>query len=132
MISFSQLNSIKRSRISLKNKLRCPALAKGPFRRCVVEKIFIRSPKKPNSAKRKVCKVVVRMTKRRTDSYIPGYGHNLQKFSQILLRGGRCKDVPGVRYHCVKGKLDFHFREKFVRTKRRSIYGIPKLKKEFY
>jgi len=132
MISFGQLNSKLRSRVNIKNKLKSPALIGGPYRRSVVEKVFIRTPKKPNSAKRKICKAVVRMTRRRVDSYIPGMGHNLQKFSQILLRGGRCKDVPGVRYHCVKGKLDFHFRERFVRTKRRSIYGIPKFKKSYF
>jgi small subunit ribosomal protein S12 len=131
MISNGQLNSKTRSRINIPNKLRCPALIGGPYRKSVVEKIFIRNPKKPNSAKRKVCKAVVRMTKRRVDTYIPGIGHSLQKFSQILIRGGRCQDVPGVRYTAVKGIEDFRYKENFERMRRRSIYGIPKMKRNF-
>lgn len=132
MISLNQLNSNNRCRWNIPNKWRCPALVGGPFRRSTVEKVFIRTPKKPNSAKRKVCKAVVKLTKRRVDSYLPGIGHFLQKFSQVIIRGGRCQDVPGVRYTCVRGKLDFTSREGFIRKKRRSIYAIKKIKPQFF
>jgi len=131
MVSINQLNSKIKNRYCFSKKLRCPALIGGPFRRGTVERVFIRNPKKPNSAKRKVCKVIIKLTKRRVDSYIPGIGHSLQKFSQVIVRGGRCQDVPGVRYTCVKGLLDFSYREGFIRANRRSLYGIPKIKKQF-
>lgn len=132
MVTISQLNLKKKKRNRISQKLRCPALIGGPFRRGTIERVFIRNPKKPNSAKRKVCKVIIKMTKRRVDSYIPGIGHSLQKFSQVLIKGGRCQDVPGVRYTCVKGLLDFSYREGFIRTNRRSLYGIPRTKKQFF
>lgn len=86
------------------------------------------SPKKPNSAKRKVAKIRLRTIKRTIIAAIPGQGHNLQKFSTVLIRGGRTRDIPGVRYKLIKGKYDFSFEERIERTKSRSKYGLKKNK----
>ena len=86
------------------------------------------SPKKPNSAKRKVAKVKL-STGRHVIAAIPGQGHNLQKYSVVMVRGGRARDIPGVRYKLIKGRYDFSLFERIKRTKRRSKYGIPKEKK---
>jgi small subunit ribosomal protein S12 len=86
------------------------------------------SPKKPNSAKRKVAKVKL-STGKHVIAAIPGQGHNLQKYSVVMVRGGRARDIPGVRYKLIKGKYDFSLFERIKRTKRRSKYGLPKTKK---
>lgn len=86
------------------------------------------SPKKPNSAKRKVAKVKL-STGKHIIAAIPGQGHNLQKYSVVMVRGGRARDIPGVRYKLIKGRYDFSLFERIKRTKRRSKYGIPKTKK---
>lgn len=86
------------------------------------------SPKKPNSAKRKVAKVKL-STGKHIIAAIPGQGHNLQKYSVVMVRGGRARDIPGVRYKLIKGQYDFSLFERIKRTKRRSKYGIPKTKK---
>lgn len=83
------------------------------------------SPKKPNSAKRKVAKVRL-STGRHILAAIPGQGHNLQKFSVVLVRGGRARDIPGVRYKLIKGKYDFSLYERIERKKSRSKYGYSK------
>lgn len=83
------------------------------------------SPKKPNSAKRKVAKVKL-STGKHIIAAIPGQGHNLQKYSVVMVRGGRARDIPGVRYKLIKGRYDFSLFERIKRTKRRSKYGIPK------
>jgi small subunit ribosomal protein S12 len=85
------------------------------------------SPKKPNSAKRKVAKVKL-SSGRHVIAAIPGQGHNLQRFSVVLVRGGRARDIPGVRYKLIKGKYDFSIDEREFRFKRRSKYGLSKLK----
>ena len=85
------------------------------------------SPKKPNSAKRKVAKVKL-STGKHIIAAIPGQGHNLQKYSVVMVRGGRARDIPGVRYKLIKGRYDFSLFEKIKRTKRRSKYGLPKTK----
>lgn len=85
------------------------------------------SPKKPNSAKRKVAKVKL-STGRHIIAAIPGQGHNLQKYSVVMVRGGRARDIPGVRYKLIKGRYDFSLFERIKRTKRRSKYGLPKTK----
>ncbi|EPS73337.1 hypothetical protein M569_01422, partial [Genlisea aurea] len=85
------------------------------------------SPKKPNSAKRKVAKIKLSSGKH-IIAVIPGQGHNLQKYSVVMVRGGRARDIPGVRYKLIKGKYDFSLFEKIKRTKRRSKYGLPKTK----
>lgn len=86
------------------------------------------SPKKPNSAKRKVAKIKL-STGKHIIAAIPGQGHNLQKYSVVMVRGGRARDIPGVRYKLIKGRYDFSLFERIKRTKRRSKYGIPKTKK---
>lgn len=86
------------------------------------------SPKKPNSAKRKVAKVKL-STGKHVIAAIPGQGHNLQKYSVVMVRGGRARDIPGVRYKLIKGRYDFSLFERIRRTKRRSKYGLPKTKK---
>lgn len=86
------------------------------------------SPKKPNSARRKVAKVRLIATSKSVIAGIPGQGHNLQKYSIVMVRGGRSKDLPGVRYKLVKGKYDFTINENIIRRNGRSKYGIPKTK----
>jgi len=86
------------------------------------------SPKKPNSAKRKVAKIRLRNSKRHIIAAIPGQGHNLQKYSVVLIRGGRTRDIPGVRYKLIKGKYDFSVEERIQRTAARSKYGLKKKK----
>lgn len=82
------------------------------------------SPKKPNSAKRKVAKVKIISTGKSVLAVIPGQGHKLQKFSEVLVRGGRARDIPGVRYKLIKGKYDFSKDEDIIRFRRRSKYGL--------
>lgn len=102
-----------------------PALQRSPQRRGVCVRVYTTTPKKPNSALRKVARV--RLTNGiEVTSYIPGEGHNLQEHSVVLIRGGRVKDLPGVRYHIVRGTLDTVGVEK--RRQRRSKYGAKKPK----
>lgn len=96
-----------------------------PQRQGIVVKLRIVSPKKPNSAKRRVARVKLSNGYMVT-ARIVGKGHNLQPYSTVLVRGGRANDLPGVRYTLTKGALDFNWREDFTRIKRRSQYGIPK------
>ena len=100
------INQLVRSgRQKLKTKTASPALAKCPQKRGVCLRVHSVTPKKPNSALRKVARV--RLTNRmEVTSYIPGEGHNLQEHSVVMIRGGRVKDLPGVRYHIIRGKLD--------------------------
>ena len=109
-----------------KTKTKSPALAGCPQRRGVCTRVYTTTPKKPNSALRKVCKVKL-TSGYEVISYIGGEGHNLQEHSIGLVRGGRVKDLPGVRYHTVRGALDASGVEK--RRKRRSLYGAKKPKK---
>ncbi len=96
---------IKSERTVQKNQTKSPALASCPQRRGVCTRVYTTTPKKPNSALRKVAKV--RLSNGfEVISYIPGIGHNLQEHSVVLIRGGRVKDLPGVRYHIVRGVLD--------------------------
>jgi small subunit ribosomal protein S12 len=116
---------IKKGRQKVLNKSKAPALAGNPQRRGVCTRVYTTTPKKPNSALRKVCKV--RMTHGyEVTAYIPGEGHNLQEHSIVLVRGGRVKDLPGVRYHVVRGKYDAAGVED--RKKSRSLYGAKKPK----
>ena len=102
-----------------------PALEACPQRRGVCTRVYTTTPKKPNSALRKVCRV--RLTSGfEVTSYIPGEGHNLQEQAAILIRGGRVKDLPGVRYHTIRGKLDTQGVKD--RKQRRSKYGAKKPK----
>ena len=95
---------IRKGRSAKLWKTKSPALQSSPQRRGVCTRVYTTTPKKPNSALRKVCRV--RLTNGYETSYIPGVGHNLQEHSIVLIRGGRVKDLPGVRYHTVRGTLD--------------------------
>jgi small subunit ribosomal protein S12 len=109
---------------SLKNR---PVDSPSPFKRGVCLKVFTTTPKKPNSALRKVARV--RLTNgMEVTAYIPGEGHNLQEHSVVLVRGGRVKDLPGVRYHIVRGVLDTQGVEN--RKQQRSKYGAKKAKQK--
>jgi small subunit ribosomal protein S12 len=101
--TISQL--IKKGRKQIENRTKSPALMSCPQRRGVCVRVYTTTPKKPNSALRKVARV--RLTNgMEVSSYIPGVGHNLQEHSIVIVRGGRVKDLPGVRYHIVRGALD--------------------------
>jgi len=103
MPTINQLITYGREKISQKSKT--PALMGGPQRRGVCTRVYTTTPKKPNSALRKVARVKL-TSQVEVTSYIPGIGHNLQEHSIVLVRGGRVKDLPGVRYHIVRGALD--------------------------
>jgi small subunit ribosomal protein S12 len=96
---------IRKGRQAMEAKNKAPALQASPQKRGVCTRVYTTTPKKPNSALRKVARV--RLTNGiEVTSYIPGVGHNLQEHSVVLIRGGRVKDLPGVRYHIVRGSLD--------------------------
>ncbi len=117
---------IKNERTVQKNQTKSPALANCPQRRGVCTRVYTTTPKKPNSALRKVAKV--RLSNGfEVISYIPGIGHNLQEHSVVLIRGGRVKDLPGVRYHIVRGVLDLQGVN--GRLRGRSKYGTKRPKK---
>ena len=116
---------VRKGRAVPKGKTKTPALAGSPQRRGVCTRVFTTTPKKPNSALRKVAKV--RLTNGfEALTYIPGEGHNLQEHSVVLIRGGRVKDLPGVRYHIIRGVLDTQGVKD--RKKRRSLYGAKRPK----
>ena len=96
---------LRKGRVRKRRRSKSPDLMNSPQRRGVCIRVFTATPKKPNSALRKVARV--RLTNgREVNAYIPGVGHNLQEHSVVLVRGGRVKDLPGVRYHIVRGTLD--------------------------
>ncbi len=103
MATVNQL--VRKGRHSVKKKSKSPALMSCPLRRGVCTRVYTVTPKKPNSALRKVCRVKLTNGYEIT-AYIGGEGHNLQEHSVVLIRGGRVKDLPGVRYHVVRGSLD--------------------------
>ena len=116
---------VRFERVANKKKTKSPALKSCPQRRGVCTRVYTTTPKKPNSALRKVCRV--RLTSGfEVTSYIGGEGHNLQEHSLVLIRGGRVKDLPGVRYHTVRGTLDTSGVAN--RKQRRSLYGAKKPK----
>jgi len=123
MPTVSQLITDGRSKIVSKTK--SPALKSCPQRRGVCTRVYTTTPKKPNSALRKVARVKL-TSGYEVASYIPGVGHNLQEHSIVLIRGGRVKDLPGVRYHIVRGALDATGVE--GRRQSRSKYGAKKAK----
>ena len=124
MPTLNQLVRFGRDKIGKKTS--SPALRKSPQKRGVCLRVYTSTPKKPNSALRKVARV--RLTNgMEVTTYIPGVGHNLQEHSIVLIRGGRVKDLPGVRYHVVRGSLDTLGVEN--RAKSRSKYGAKKPKK---
>jgi len=124
MPTISQLVKNERKKITVKTK--SPALTSCPQRRGVCTRVYTTTPKKPNSAMRKVARV--RLTNGfEVTSYIPGIGHNLQEHSVVLIRGGRVKDLPGVRYHIIRGTLDTAGVAN--RQQGRSKYGAKRAKK---
>ena len=116
----------KKKRFKKNKKTKKPALQKCPQKKGVCMKIFLRTPKKPNSALRKLVKLRLTNDKIIT-AYIPGEGHKLQEYSTVIIRGGRVKDLPGIKYHLVRGKLDFLGLKN--RKTSRSKYGTKKLSK---
>lgn len=121
MPTISQL--VRKGRQAVKWKTNSPALENCPQKRGVCTRVYTSTPKKPNSALRKVARV--RLTNGvEVSSYIPGEGHNLQEHSVVLIRGGRVKDLPGVRYHIIRGALDTQGVAK--RKQARSKYGAKK------
>jgi len=116
---------VRKGREKVKKRSSAPALTKCPQKRGVCVRVYTTTPKKPNSALRKVCRV--RLTNGiEVTSYIPGIGHNLQEHSVVLVRGGRVKDLPGVRYQVVRGTLDAMSVQD--RRQSRSRYGTKKPK----
>ena len=116
---------VRKGRISILSKNKAPALDSCPQKRGVCTRVYTTTPKKPNSALRKVARV--RLTNNiEVTAYIPGEGHNLQEHSIVMIRGGRVKDLPGVRYHIIRGTLDTSGVED--RKKSRSKYGAKKPK----
>jgi len=118
---------VRKSRQSMQEKSKAPALKNCPQKRGVCTRVYTSTPKKPNSALRKVARV--RLTNGiEVTAYIPGIGHNLQEHSVVLIRGGRVKDLPGVRYHIIRGSLDTAGVQD--RGQGRSKYGAKKAKKK--
>ena len=114
---------VRKGRTTVKKRNKVPALDQSPQKRGVCTRVYTTTPKKPNSALRKVARVRLSNGFEVT-AYIPGEGHNLQEHSVVLIRGGRVKDLPGVRYHILRGNLDTQGVAN--RKKRRSLYGTKK------
>ena len=123
MPTINQLVRKGRDKIVKRNKV--PALDACPQKRGVCTRVYTTTPKKPNSALRKVARVKL-TNGQEVSAYIPGEGHNLQEHSVVLIRGGRVKDLPGVRYHILRGSLDTQ--GVTSRRQRRSLYGAKKPK----
>lgn len=116
---------VRKGRQAVIKKTKSPALKGSPQRRGVCVRVFTTTPKKPNSALRKVARVRL-TTKAEVTAYIPGIGHNLQEHSVVLVRGGKVKDLPGVRYHIIRGTLDTAGTK--ARKQARSKYGAKREK----
>jgi small subunit ribosomal protein S12 len=129
MLTNSQLLKGSRKVIHKKFRVNSPRLAGSPQKRATCLKVYTISPKKPNSAVRKIAKVKL-STGEKTLVYLPGQGHTLQQHSVILIRGGKIPDCPGISYRAVRGKYDFSYKEIFERKTNRSKYGTPLFKKK--
>ena len=116
---------VRKGRTSVRKRNKAPALDSSPQKRGVCTRVYTTTPKKPNSALRKVARVKL-TNGQEVSAYIPGEGHNLQEHSVVLIRGGRVKDLPGVRYHILRGTLDTQ--GVTSRKQRRSLYGAKKPK----
>ena len=116
---------VRKGRSSVRKRNKVPALEKSPQKRGVCTRVYTTTPKKPNSALRKVARVKL-TNGQEVSAYIPGEGHNLQEHSVVLIRGGRVKDLPGVRYHILRGTLDTQGVSS--RKQRRSLYGAKRPK----
>lgn len=117
---------VRKGRVRILSKNKAPALDACPQKRGVCTRVYTTTPKKPNSALRKVARVRLTKTNIEVTAYIPGEGHNLQEHSIVMIRGGRIKDLPGVRYHIIRGTLDTS--GVADRKKSRSKYGTKKPK----
>jgi small subunit ribosomal protein S12 len=117
-------NQILKKSILKKNSLTKKGLQGCPQKKGTCLKIFITSPKKPNSAGRKTIKVMLLSNKAHIQCHIPGIGHSLQNYSTVLIRGAKVRDLPGIKYRAIRGKFDLIF--VYNRKKARSKYGIPK------
>ena len=122
MVTAQQL--VKKARkVKLKfNKT--PTLKGNPQKKGICVRAFTKNPRKPNSARRRVCQLRFRKEKKKIVAYIPGIGHSLQEYSIVLLRGGRAQDLPGVKYRLIRGKFDLI--GVYGRKTARSKYGLPK------
>jgi|TARA_Y100000591_G_scaffold212937_1_gene184774 ribosomal protein S12, bacterial/organelle len=116
---------VRKGRTTVKKRNKVPALEQSPQKRGVCTRVYTTTPKKPNSALRKVARVKL-TNGQEVSAYIPGEGHNLQEHSVVLIRGGRVKDLPGVRYHILRGTLDTQGVS--TRKQRRSLYGAKRPK----
>ncbi|OUW97051.1 MAG: 30S ribosomal protein S12 [Pelagibacteraceae bacterium TMED237] len=116
---------VRKGRTTVKKRNKVPALDQSPQKRGVCTRVYTTTPKKPNSALRKVARVKL-TNGQEVSAYIPGEGHNLQEHSVVLIRGGRVKDLPGVRYHILRGTLDTQGVSS--RKQRRSLYGAKRPK----
>ena len=116
---------VRKGRTTVKKRNKVPALESSPQKRGVCTRVYTTTPKKPNSALRKVARVKL-TNGQEVSAYIPGEGHNLQEHSVVLIRGGRVKDLPGVRYHILRGTLDTQGVS--TRKQRRSLYGAKRPK----
>ena len=116
---------VRKGRSNVKKRNKVPALDKSPQKRGVCTRVYTTTPRKPNSALRKVARVKL-TNGQEVSAYIPGEGHNLQEHSVVLIRGGRVKDLPGVRYHILRGTLDTQ--GVASRKQRRSLYGAKRPK----
>ena len=124
MSTYNQL--LKKKKVVKQQKNKTPALNKCPQKKGICIKLIIKAPKKPNSALRKLVKLKLTNNKK-VYAYIPGEGHNLQEYSTILIKGGRVKDLPGVKYHLVRNKLDLAGVKN--RKTSRSKYGVKNINK---
>lgn len=118
---------VRKGRMKTKRKNKVPALQACPQKKGVCTRVTTMTPKKPNSAIRKIARVRL-SNKQEVTAYIPGEGHNLQEHSIVIIRGGRVKDLPGVRYHIIRGAKGGDLQGVANRKKRRSLYGTKKPK----
>lgn len=125
MVTVNQLCKKSKTRKKKRKLNKVPALESCPQKRGICSKFVLRTPKKPNSALRKIVKLRLSNNKL-VYAYIPGEGHNLQAYSTVIMRGGRVKDLPGIKYHLVRGKLDFSGLAN--RKTSRSKYGAKRVK----
>jgi small subunit ribosomal protein S12 len=127
MITLNQL--VRSSRVSRLNYTRTKFLGKNPQKKGICVRVYTTKPKKPHSAIRKLAKLYLPSMKRHVLAYIPGQGHSLSVHSVVMIRGGRVRDIPGMHCKMIRGKYDFSLIEPFIRTRRRSKYGIKRPKK---
>lgn len=123
MPTLNQLCHPRKSRVAKARIIKKPALDKSPQKQGICTRIYVRKPKKPNSSLKKLAKVRI-SNRRELIAYIPGEGHNLQEHSQVLIRGGRVKDLPGVKYKVIRGVLDLIAVKN--RKQARSKYGAKR------